>query len=450
MSHDNSEKIPSQKHEAEVAVSYRELTATFTKIGLLSFGGPAGQIALMHRIIVDEKKWFDEPRYLSALNFCMLLPGPEAHQLATYVGYRLKGFLGGLISGLLFLLPGLFIMLGIVIFYIYGRQLAGYEVFFAGIRAAVLAIILQAILRLASRSLKNSKARLLAVFSFLAIAVFGLPFPILILIAAVAGYLLLKEEKVMPAPTTEKGHLRKAFQASGKRLGLGLAVWLLPLFLILPLTYPESVLREVAFFFSTLSLVSFGGAYAALTYLTQAGVESYMWISLPQMIDGLGLAETTPGPLVLVTQFVAFLAGYQGTGISPLTQGFAAFFISAWALYVPSFIWIFSFAPHMDLLHASQKLSAILKGVSAAVVGVIASLGWYFGMNTLFPQVEMVSVFGLFEMSVPALYDFRVVNAILALFAGILVFGFKLGIVKVLALSVLAAFFVDWLGFWVW
>ena len=365
-----------------------ELTRTFTRIGFLSFGGPAAQIALMHREIVEERHWVSENDYLSALSFCMLLPGPEAMQLATWIGWRTHGTIGGLISGLLFVLPGAAIVLALSMVYAAFGQVPLVAAVFAGVQAAVIAVVIEAFLRVAKRALKTSAHRIVALLAFLALSAFALPFPVIILAAAIWGYLSTRGgtgiANTAPAP----------WSASLRAVAIWGAVWLLPLGLLL---LQGGILAEIALFFSKLALLTFGGAYAVLAWMAQEVVAQKGWLTLAQMMDGLGLAETTPGPLILVTQFVGYIAA-RGSGGWAL--GIAGAMTALWMTFAPCFLWIFAGAPWIARLTAAPRLSGALLGITAAVVGVIANLALWFALHVLF-STQLQLGFGPLSLSLP-------------------------------------------------
>lgn len=352
------------------------LITTFGRIGLMSFGGPVAQIGVMQRELVDARGWLTEADFLKGLSFAMLLPGPEAMQLSIYAGWRLRGIVGGLIAGTLFILPGALVMAGLA--YAYGRwgALPAIAPAFLGIKALVIVVLVQALWRLGSRALRRPLHHILAVAALVAIAVAGLPFPLVVALAALAG--LVAGGASGATPPGPMPSLRAPLAA-----GLGfLALWLAPLAALW--AAGEARLLDVGLFFSRLAVVSFGGAYAALAYTAQAAVEGQGWLTAAQMVDGLGLAETTPGPLVLVTQFVGYLAGLGAGGV-PL--GFAAAAITLWAVFLPSFLLVFTLAPFLERLTALPRITAAMESVSAAVVGVIAALAVYFASHTLFASV---------------------------------------------------------------
>lgn len=411
------------------APTFSEAVKTWARIGCLSFGGPAGQIALMHREIVEERKWLTEKEYLSALNFCMLLPGPEAMQLATYAGWKLHGTKGGLAAGLLFVVPGAIVVLTLSMLYGAFGNLPWIAAIFYGVKAAVLAIVIEALLRVARRALKAKADWIIAGLAFLALFVFGLPFPLIILAAAVFGF-------ARRGGVADKATALPPLAALGSTTALWLAIWLGPLALLALLLGPHHVLTELGVFFSKLAVVTFGGAYAVLAYMAQAAVEQKHWLTAPEMIDGLALAETTPGPLILVTQFVGYLAALREMGA--IWGGIAGAFVTLWMTFAPCFLWIFAGAPYIEHIGRSPRLAGALAAITAAVVGVILNLSLWFGLHVLFGRVERLP--GWFS---PWLPDWPALDwpaLALSLAAGILLLRFHLGIVKTLALAGLAGF----------
>jgi chromate transporter len=372
--------------------SFAEALKVWFKIGCLSFGGPAGQIALMHRVVVDEKKWVPEPQFLHALNFCMLLPGPEATQLATYIGWLLHGVRGGLAAGILFVLPGAFVMLGLSLLYAYGRGVGAIDGALFGIKAAVLVIVVEALIRIGRRSLKTPLLVALASLAFIGIFFFALPFPLIVVAAALAGFvvahyapgqLALSDAGVIEAPVHD-GRWRQF----GLSLAIGLTLWWAPVVLALAMLGGGHVLVAIGVFFSKLAVVSFGGAYALMAYMAQQVVETHGWLTAPEMVDGLGLAETTPGPLILVTQFVGFLAAFRhATPFSPLTAGLLGAAMTTWVTFVPSMLLIFAGAPFIEELRGNKRLAGALAAITAAVVGVILNLSVWFALHVLFGTV---------------------------------------------------------------
>lgn len=387
------------------APTFSDLTATFARIGCLSFGGPAAQIALMHRVILDEKRWVSEPDYLRALSFCMLLPGPEAMQLATWIGWRLHGVRGGLIAGGLFVLPGALVVLALSLVYAAFGQVPIVAALFTGVQAAVIAIVIEALIRVSKRALKSREAYVIAVAAFLALFAFKLPFPVIILAAGIWGFFRTPgTATVAPAPP-------KALARSLRAAATWGAIWLVPLVALI-LAAPQR-LAEIGIFFSKLAVLTFGGAYAVLAWMAQEVVETKGWLTLQQMIDGLGLAETTPGPLILVNEFVGFMAAHQVGGWQ---WGLAGAAIAVWMTFVPSFLFIFTGAPFIDRLTHMPRLSGALAAITSAVVGVIANLSLWFALHVLFAQVPELQL-GPLHLTWPDLTSLRPVPAALALFA---------------------------------
>lgn len=357
--------------------SFNAMFRVFGRIGVLSFGGPAAQISLMHDELVERHGWLSEKQFLGALSFCMLLPGPEAMQLATYAGWRLRGVAGGLLAGLLFVLPGALVILMLATGYAFYGQLPMVQAIFTGIKAAVIAIVLRALISLSRKALTGWDAWMLAGLGFVAMFFLGLPFPLLIAAAALWGYLSTRAQPVAPAVTSLPG-----FAATAKTVALWGALWAAPI--VAAVMLKADFLRDIALFFSTLAIVTFGGAYAVLAYMTQAVVETHGWLSTAQMIDALGLAETTPGPLILVTQFVGLLAGFQHGGIGVALLAGA---MTLWVTFVPCFLWIFAGAPYVEALLARPRLKGALASISAVVVGVILNLSVWFALHVIFDRV---------------------------------------------------------------
>ncbi|MFN0264315.1 chromate efflux transporter [Tepidamorphus sp. 3E244] len=410
------------------APSFSEALAAWAKIGLLSFGGPAGQIALMHRVVVDEKRWISEPRFLHALNFCMLLPGPEAMQLATYVGWLLHGWRGGIAAGALFIIPGFFVILALALAYALFQDTAFIPVLFFGLKAAVLAIVVQALMKIASRALKIPLSWLLAGAAFIAIYVFSVPFPLIVLAAALIGFFLSDLFPKKPVDEDEQASPVQPSFARGVRLiVLFGALWAAPVLLAgLALGF-DSVFVPLSAFMSKMAVVTFGGAYAVLAYVAQQAVETYAWLNPGEMLDGLALAETTPGPLVLVLTFVGSLAGFRDAGALPPVGGAVlGAFLTTWVTFIPCFLWIFLGAPYMERLRANQRLSAALSAITAAVVGVVLNLAVWFAVHALFARVGTMEA-GPVDMSWPDLSSLNVWMLALSVFAFVLVFWLRTG-----------------------
>lgn len=417
--------------------TFREALAVWAKIGVLSFGGPAGQIALMHRMLVDERRWIAEDRFLHALNFCMLLPGPEAMQLATYIGWRLRGTLGGLAAGLLFVLPGAIVVLALSIAYAYFGQVPIIEAAFVGIKAAVLVIVVEALIRVARRALRGPYDAVIAAAAFVGLFFFAVPFPLIIAAAAAIGFLL------HPAPSLQAEAVKLAepsvtLMQTLATAALWLAIWIVPLLLLATIFGRNHVTTDIALFFSKLAVVTFGGAYAVLAYMAQQAVETYRWLSAGEMLDGLGLAETTPGPLILVTEFVGFLAGFRKGGEPQLAFGLLGAAVTLWATFAPCFLWIFVGAPYVERLRANPRLAGALAAVTAAVVGVILNLSLWFALHVLFGSIT-ATWHGPVQIWTPEFASLNVEALALSILAAALLFGLRLGIAGTLAITAMAS-----------
>ncbi|MEQ1708443.1 MAG: chromate efflux transporter [Terricaulis sp.] len=408
--------------------SLAELTAASFRVGCLGFGGPAGQIALMHRVFVEEKKWIDEARYLHALNYCMLLPGPEAQQLATYVGWLLHGVRGGVIAGALFFIPGALIVFGLSWLYAAHSETPMVMALFYGVKAAVLAFVVEALHKIGKRALKTKLDLTIAIAAFLALFLVGAPFPFVIVAAAALGLLRAVRAPMpdIPAPFASPS----ALGALGAAVVWG-ALWITPPVLALVLLGQGHILTQVGMLFSQLAVVTFGGAYAVLAYLQQQAVEAHGWLTPDQMIDGLGLAETTPGPLILVNQFVGFLAGWQAQGGGFwLAVGCAA--MASWCTFAPSYLWIFAGAPFSEGLRRNRFATGALSSITAAVLGVIANLALWFGLHVVFARdVSVATPWGKL-LVLPDLLSFDPNAALIALAAGVALIRFKANVLVVI------------------
>jgi len=369
-------------------VSFGEALKVWLKIGLLGFGGPAGQIALMHRILVDERRWIDERRFLTALNFCMLLPGPEATQLATYVGWRLHRTAGGLAAGILFVLPGALVILALSIVYAAFRHLPAVDALFYGVKPAVAAIVAEALFRIGRRALKSKLHAGLAVAAFLGIFFLDLPFPLIVFAAALVGFCWPQAFAATPERRGEDGDAPPPLGRTFATAALWLALWLVPIGLLWLMLGADDVFSTIAVFFSQMAVVTFGGAYAVLAYVAQEAVGHFGWLSPGEMVDGLGLAETTPGPLILVLQFVGFMAAYRAPGmLDPILAGSLGAAITLWVTFAPCFLWILVGAPYIEALGRIRALAGALGAITAAVAGVIANLTVWFTLHVLFREV---------------------------------------------------------------
>jgi len=438
--------------EHDHGVSFREALKVWLRVAALSFGGPAGQIAVMHRIIVDEKKWIGEHRFLHALNYCMLLPGPEAQQLAIYIGWLMHRTLGGLVAGILFVLPGFLSILALSYIYAAYGNVTVVEGLFFGLKAAVLAVVVQAVFRIGGRALKNNLMIGIAVLAFIAIFVFHVPFPLIILAAGIIGFVggrsgspLFKvggghksgSSAILSDVDSRLGeatpaHARPNIAWSLKISAVLLALWIIPVLGLWIGLGPDNVFTHIATFFSKMAVVTFGGAYAVLSYVAQQAVGHYGWLKPGEMLDGLGMAETTPGPLIQVVQFVGFMGAYRDPGsLSPMTAATLAAVLTTWVTYVPCFLWIFLGAPFIEKLRGNAALAGALAAITAAVVGVILNLALWFALHTLFAQVWTWNVGGL-QFDIPMLTSIVWPSLVLSMAAGLAIFRFKASVITTL------------------
>ena len=440
--------------------SLRDATRTWVRVALLSFGGPAGQIAVMHRIIVDEKRWVSEERFLHALNYCMLLPGPEAQQIATYIGWLMHRTLGGLLAGGLFILPGIVcIMVLSYVYSLWGRVPVVTALFF-GLKAAVLAIVIEAVVRIGKRALKSRSLVALAAAAFVGIFFFAVPFPVTILAAALLGLTGLVRT-IAPSHRPGEGasgiqqsllgeaapeHAKATIGRTARVAAAWLALWLTPVIGLLILLGPQDVFSQIAVFFSKMALVTFGGAYAVLAYVAQQAVQHYGWLTPKEMLDGLGMAETTPGPLIMVLQFVGFMAAYRNPGaLSPLLAGTMGGLLATWVTFTPCFLWIFVGAPLIERLRNVAALNAALSAVTAAVVGVILNLALWFAIHTIFGATVPVRAWALaFDAPVLSSLDHWALGLTLA--SAIAIFRLNWGMIPTLASSCGAGVVLHLLG----
>ena len=444
----SSDMRPANDH----GISLSDATRIWARIAALSFGGPAGQIAVMHRILVEEKRWIGEERFLHALNYCMLLPGPEAQQLAIYIGWLLHRTKGGLIAGSLFVLPGFLAILGLSYVYVLLGHVPLVEGLFFGLKAAVLAVVVQAVVRVGSRALKNGVMRGIAAAAFVAIFFLDAPFPLIILAAGVIGYLGGRSGiaqfkgggghgagggEVIHDRDTALGealpdHARPNLGWSLRISALLLFLWLAPVAALFIVLDPDDVFSRIAGFFSQMAVVTFGGAYAVLAYVAQEAVDTFGWLRPGEMLDGLGMAETTPGPLIMVTQFVGFLAAFRDAGaLPPLLAATLGAVLTTWVTFVPCFLWIFAGAPFVERLRGNKALSSALTAITAAVVGVILNLALWFAIHTLFGQVHAIAT-PTGSLDVPLLASINLPALLLSIAALLAVFRFRLGVLPVL------------------
>ncbi len=433
---DASFSIPGEEGTAPPP-AFSELLTAFSRIGLLSFGGPAGQIALMHRELVEERGWVAEEDYLHALNFCHLLPGPEAQQLATWIGWRLHGWRGGLAAGLLFVIPGAAIILALSVFYALAANLGWVAALFLGVKAAVLAIVVQALLRIAGRALDTGVKKALAAAAFAGLFLFDLPFPLIVLGSGAIGMMVARTRPDLLALKPGKAGFMlpaRPWRTTILSVLVWGTIWAAPMVLIAATLGQGHVLWQVGAFFSQLAIVTFGGAYAVLAYMAQEAVQGFGWLQAGEMADGLGLAETTPGPLILVTQFVGYLAAFRAPEpFTPLVAGLLGAGLTTWVTFAPCFLWIFALAPWIDRLGQAVWLKGGLAAVTAAVVGVIANLTAWFALHVLFARVGKVSL-GPLHLTWPDLASFDWRAVLLAALAFVLAFGAKWGVLRLLAL----------------
>ena len=429
-------------------VTFGEAFRVWLRVACLSFGGPAGQIAVMHRIIVEEKRWVSESRFMHALNYCMLLPGPEAQQLATYIGWLMHRTAGGLMAGGLFILPGIVAIMALSVIYAEWGKDGFVSAAFFGLTAAVLAIVVEAVIRIGKRGLKTPIMQGMAATAFVAIFFFAVPFPIIIVAAMLIGYFGAR----LGSPAFVAAGHGKAGQDSDSLLGdelpdhtrpsigralrvsaVWLALWLVPVAMIVFALGPDNVFANIAVFFSKMAVVTFGGAYAVLAYVAQQAVQTYHWVTPAEMLNGLGMAETTPGPLIMVLQFVGFMAAFRAPeGMSPLLSGALGGLLATWVTFAPCFLWVFLGGPYIEKVRANKALSGALAAVTAAVVGVVLNLAVWFAIHTIFHTTVTVSGYGLsFDAPVPSSVD--IASLLLALAAAVAIFRFKVGMIPTLA-----------------
>ena len=431
-------------------VPFDEAARTWARVAALSFGGPAGQIAVMHRILVEEKRWIGERRFLHALNYCMLLPGPEAQQLAIYIGWLMHGLAGGLTAGLLFVLPGFLSIMGLSILYAVFGGVGLVAALFFGLKAAVLAIVLQAVVRVGRRALRSRAMVAIAALAFVAIFFLHVPFPLIILAAGLAGFVGARaglsafaqggghgaaddaSEAGSALGDTVPLHATPGWRWSARVSAVLILLWLGPV-AALAIAAPHSVFAQIAVFFSKMAVVTFGGAYAVLAYVAQEAVQTYGWLKPGEMLDGLGMAETTPGPLIIVTQFVGFMGAFRSPGgLPPILAAVLGGVLTTWVTFTPCFLWIFLGAPVAEKLREARALNGALAGVTAAVVGVILNLAIWFALHLLFRQLDTTRV-GPLVLEIPRLQSLDLAALVLSLLAAVAVFRLKLGVIPVLA-----------------
>ena len=439
-------------------VPFSEAVKVWARVAALSFGGPAGQIAVMHRIVVEEKKWIGEQRFLQALNYCTLLPGPEAQQLAVYIGWLMHRTKGGLVAGTLFVLPGLLAIMALSWIYVLLGKVTLVQGLFFGLKAAVLVIVVEAVLRVGKRALRNYVMRAIAVAAFVAIFFYDVPFPVIIILAGLIGFTggrlgwpafqaggghgKVGAKQVADADSAlgeaTPDHARPNVRWSLTVAGVFLALWLVPVATLYFGLGADNVFSQIAVFFSKMAVVTFGGAYAVLAYVAQQAVDHYHWVTPGEMLDGLGMAESTPGPLIMVTQFVGFLAAWRAPGtMPPLLAATLGGLLTTWVTFTPCFLWIFFGAPFVEALRANKALSAALSAITAAVVGVILNLAVWFGLQVLFSDLQPVKFLGA-AIDLPVLASANLPAIALAAACAVAIFFFRFGMIPVLLASALA------------
>ena len=437
------------------AIAFGEAFRVWLRIALLSFGGPAGQIALMHRVLVDEKKWISESRFLHALNYCMLLPGPEAQQLATYVGWLFHKTWGGLVAGILFILPGAIVILALSVLYAGFNDLSIVQAVFFGIKAAVLAVVVEAVLRIGKRALTNRVMYAIAAAAFIAIFFFAAPFPVIVIAAALFGYIGGRawphvfaggsghgdgggtEDDAIDAlsHSGQLAHTKPSTARAVRVAAICLTLWLAPIALLMAGLGMTHVYTQESLFFSKMAVVTFGGAYAVLAYVAQQAVATYGWLAPGEMLDGLGMAETTPGPLIMVVQFVGFMGAYRNPGaLDPMLAGVLGAAITTWVTFVPCFLWIFLGAPYIEALRGNKSLSAALSTITAAIVGVVLNLALWFAIHVVFETVDQVQL-GILRLYVPAWDTVNIVALILTAAALVAMLRYKVGMIPTMSVA---------------
>ena len=439
--------------EAPASVSFAEAFRFWLKLGFISFGGPAGQIAIMHTELVERRRWISEKRFLHALNYCMLLPGPEAQQLATYIGWLMHRTRGGIVAGALFVLPSLFILIALSWIYLRFGDVPVVAGIFFGLKPAVTALVLHAAHRIGTRALKNRWMWGIAAASFVAIFVFDTPFPAIVLAAALTGHFGARrwpqvfalggghgssQTRYGPAlvddDTPTPVHARLSRRHLPKVLGVGLGLWLVAMAVLVSINGLQGTLTQMGWFFTKAALLTFGGAYAVLPYVYQGAVETHQWLSGPQMIDGLALGETTPGPLIMVVAFVGFVGGWLKQVFGPealFLGGAVAAAVVTFFTFLPSFVFILAGGPLVEATHGKLGFTAPLSAITAAVVGVILNLAMFFAYHVLWPQG-----FG---------GRFDALSAVIAIAAAVALFRFKVGVIPLLGACAAAGLAVTWL-----
>ena len=441
--------LAADESAAAHGVSFAEAFKVWLRVALLSFGGPAGQIAVMHRIVVEERRWISEARFLHALNYCHLLPGPEAQQLAVYIGWLMHKTRGGLAAGVLFVVPGVIALMALSWIYVIWGNVSFVAGLFFGLKAAVLAVVIEAVLRVGRRALRSTLAVVIAAAAFVALFFFAVPFPLVVAAAAITGFAADrlgyamgghaahgKDEDLLGEHIPD--HARPSLARAVKVVTVWVPLWLGPVALLFLFLGPDNIFTRLSVFFSEVAVFSFGGAYAVLAYVAQQAVDTYHWLRPGEMLAGLGMAETTPGPLIMVVQYVGFLAGYRTPGtLPPLLTATLAGLLVTWVTFTPCFLWVFLGAPYVEALRGVRALGAALSAVTAAVVGVILNLAVWFGVHVIFRETVAWQGFGL-KLSIPLLPSLDIFAALLAIAAAIAIFRFKVGVIQTLLACSLA------------
>ncbi|HEX3036186.1 MAG TPA: chromate efflux transporter [Thermodesulfobacteriota bacterium] len=455
--------MPKKAAVPEHSITFREAFWVWVKVAVYSFGGPAGQIAVMHRLLVEEKRWVSESRFLHALNYCMLLPGPEAQQLATYIGWLLHKTRGGIVAGTLFVLPGFISILALSVLYAGFQDTSFVQALFFGLKPAVTAVVIEAVIRIGRRALKNEVMVSLAVLTFIAIFFFNVPFPLIILSAGVIGYaggrLWIEKFYVIKGHESRQGddksseadiaiadaaaaapHTQPSLARSLRVLVICLLLWFVPMFVLAGVFGLTSVYITEGIFFSKTAVVTFGGAYAVLAYIAQQAVDTYGWLKPGEMLDGLGMAETTPGPLIMVVQFVGFMGAYRNPGtLDPVMAGILGSIVTTWVTFVPCFLWIFLGAPYIEYLRGNKSLSTALSAITAAVVGVILNLAVWFSLHVVFREVNEIHISGM-RLLVPVWQTVNIASILIAVGAFVAMFRYKLSMIPTLGISAAVGF----------
>ena len=434
-------KIAGSNVAAPDSLTFAQANRVWASVGLRSFGGPTAQIALRHRVLVDERHWLGEREFLDALGFCMLLPGPEAMQLATYAGWKMHGLAGGLVAGLWFVLPGALVVGGLAAIYAIFGHVAWIVAAFAGVKATVLVLVIEAMLRIGRRALTERRLVAVAAASLLSLGMFSVPYPLVVLAAGLLGW----GWTISSAPEAPPSHADTSALRTLRTVAVWLAIWVLPLAALAVRVGPSHILAQLGLFFSKLAVVTFGGAYAVLGYMSQDVVTKHGWLTAGQMLDGLGLAETTPGPLILVTEFVGFVAAWQAGPQASLLRGVLGAAVAIWATFVPCFLWIFAGAPHIARIRSLPRLQGALAAITSAVLGVILSLALWFAAHVLFARTDTFR-WGPMHLLVPELPSADVRMLALSLVSAVLLMRLRWSVHRVIGVAALLSLLLAWLA----